>query len=127
MQGNSAKTKFSADACVFEPYMGPFLKKALNLEKAKTIVKELNGIYYDVFLNLNSNLPKKVRVVCILPDFKTYDNKVISIDRRVYERNGFSLVDVSSLNPKLELQNPIAYATPSGSKINRKIYILEKK
>lgn len=126
MQGNSAKTKFSADACVFEPYMGPFLKKALNLEKAKTIVKELNGIYYDVFLNLNSNLPKKARVVCILPDFKTYDNKVISIDRKVYERNGFSLVDVSSLNPKLELQNPIAYTTPSGSKINRKIYILEK-
>ena len=107
--------------------MGPFLKKALNLEKARNIVKELNSIYYAVFANLNNNLLKKARVVCILPDFKTYDNKVISINRGVYERNGFFLVDVSVLNPKLELQNPIAYTTPSGSMINRKIYILEKK
>ncbi|HOZ35578.1 MAG TPA: hypothetical protein PLK55_01170 [archaeon] len=127
IQGDSAKTRFSADACVFEPYMGPFLKKALNLEKARNIVKELNSIYYAVFANLNNNLLKKARVVCILPDFKTYDNKVISINRGVYERNGFFLVDVSVLNPKLELQNPIAYTTPSGSMINRKIYILEKK
>lgn len=127
IQGDSAKTKFSADACVFEPYMGPFLKKALNLEKARAIIKELNGIYYGVFANLNKNLLKRARVVCILPDFKTYDNKIISINRGVYERNGFSLVDVSVLNQKLELQNPIAYTTPSGSMINRKIYILEKK
>lgn len=127
IQGDSTKTRFSADACVFEPYMGPFLKKALNIDKARTIVKELNGIYYDVFTNLNNNLLKNARVVCILPDFKTYDNKIISINRGVYERNGFSLVDVSALNPKLELQNPIAYTTPSGSMINRKIYILEKK
>lgn len=127
IQGNSAKTKFSADACVFEPYMGPFLKKALNMEKAKNIVKELNDIYNGVFLNLNNNLPNNARVVCILPEFKTYDNKVVSINKGVYEKNGFSLVDVSFLNPKLDLQNPIVYTTPSGSMINRRIYIFEKK
>jgi len=123
---DSAKVKFFADACVFEPYMGPFFKKALNVEKAKTIVKELNGIYYNVFANLYTNLPRKARVVCVLPEFKTFDNKVIPINRDVYERNGFSLVDVSMIDSQMDLINPIVYTTPSGSMISRKIYILEK-
>lgn len=127
IKADSSKAKFSADACVFEPYMGPFLKKALNLEKAKTIVKELNGIYFDIFSTLYANLPKKARVVCILPEFKTFDNKVLPINRAVYEKNGFSLVDVALINSSLDLINPIPYTTPSGSMINRKIYILEKR
>ncbi len=126
IKADSSKANFNADACVFEPYMGPFLKKAINLEKARAIVKELNNIYFNVFNNLSRNIPKKAKVVCILPDFKTFDNKVVKVNREVYERNGFSLIDVNSINPELELLNPIPYFTPSGSMINRKIYILEK-
>jgi tRNA G10 N-methylase Trm11 len=127
IRGDSAKTKFQADASVFEPYMGPFLRKALTYDKAKTIVKELNEIYFKVFENLSKNLLQKSRVVCILPELKTFDKKIVSINKGVYEKNGFELVDVNKINKDLELINQIPYTTPSGSMINRKIYILEKR
>ncbi|MFA5745495.1 MAG: DNA methyltransferase [archaeon] len=127
IRGSSAETKFIADAAVFEPYMGPFLKKAITLDKARNIVKELNDVYFGVFSNLSRLLPYKARVVCILPEFKTFDNKVIPVNRAVYERSGFEVVDVSKIDANMELRNPISYSTPSGSMINRKIYILEKK
>jgi len=126
IKGNSGTSKFQADASVFEPYMGPFLRKAINIDKARATIKELNDIYFQVFENLSKQLPKKSKVVCILPELKTFDNKVVPINWAVYEKNGFSLVDVSKINRDLVLRNPINYSTPSGSMINRKIYILEK-
>ncbi len=126
MRGSSANIKFNADACVFEPYMGPFLKKMPNSLKAREIVKELNEIYFDVFSNLNKCLVKNARVVCILPEFKTNDQKIISINQAVFLKNGFRLIDVSMIDKDLNLKNPISYSTPDGSVINRTINILEK-
>lgn len=126
IKGSSATSKFQADASVFEPYMGPFLRKAINIDKARVTVKELNDIYFQVFENLSKHLSRKSRVVCILPELKTYDNKVVPINWAVYERNGFSLVDVSKIDGDLGLKNPINYSAPGGSMINRKIYLLEK-
>lgn len=126
LQGSSGKVKFRADNCVFEPYMGPFLKKIPSKEKSLKIVKELNEVYFDVFKNLYSNLNKHAKIVCILPEFKTFDNQTIRISQRSYLENGFRVYDVSKINPELDLINPISYSTPSGSRINRYIYILEK-
>lgn len=126
IRGSSVNTKFQADACVFEPYMGPFFKKLPNSVKARTLVKELNEIYSGVFLNLNKSLSKNARVVCILPEYKTNDKKLISINKDVFLKNGFRFVDVSKINEELDLKNPINYSTPDGSVINRTINILEK-
>jgi tRNA G10 N-methylase Trm11 len=127
IKGSSENTKFQADASVFEPYMGPFLRKALSYDKAKAIVKELNEIYFNVFENLSRHLSKNTKIVCILPELKTYDNKIIPINKSVFERSGFELLEVEKINQALDLINPIPYTTPSGSMINRKIYILEKR
>jgi len=126
IKGNSENSSFLADACVFEPYMGPFLKRLTNSTRAKEIVKDLNKLYFGVFSNLNKSLVKSARVVCILPEFKTNDKKIISIDKNVFLKNGFRYVNVFSLNENLDLKNPIDYSTPDGSFINRTINVLEK-
>lgn len=124
--GDSAKTRFSADACVFEPYMGPFLKKQPSFSNCKELVSELNRIYFAVFSNLDKCLPTSAKVVCILPEFKASNSKVVSIDNRVFLDNGFAYVDVLKFDKGLGLKNKINYSTPDGSFIGRTINLLEK-
>ena len=126
IQGNSAKVDYKADFAVFEPYMGPFLKKLPSKERSLKITKELNKLYFEVFNNLNKSLNNSAKIVCVLPEFKTFDDQKIKISSKVFLENGFRLFDVSKLNKDLDLINPIPYTTPSGSRINRHIYILEK-
>ncbi len=122
INSDSTKTNFKADAVVFEPYMGPFLDKLPNHVKAKNIVSSLSKLYYDIFKNLNKNLKSKSKIVCVLPEIRTYDDKLFNISNSVFLKNSFQLVDTT----KYDITNPISYNTPSGSKINRYIYILEK-
>lgn len=126
IEGDSSKVKFVADACVFEPYMGDFIKRLPSADRAKKTVNELNKLYFDIFKNLNKCLKSKSKVVCIFPEFKTYDNQVFKIKKSVFLDNGFRYVDVEKYNSKISIENPIMYSTPSGSVINRSINILEK-
>ncbi len=123
--GDSGKIKFKADCAVFEPYMGPFLKKMPSEKKARKTVKNLEKIYYFVFRNLSKNLKKKAKVVCILPEIPKYEGS-IKISTRVFYENGFKLENVQKYS-NMKLENPITYDTPDGSRIIRKIYLLEKR
>ncbi len=127
LHGDSSKLKVRADAVVFEPYMGPFISKLLNYTRAKEISDSLTKLYFDVFKNLSENLKPKTRVVCILPEFKTYDNKIIKITNDVFLKNNFVFYDLKKINKDITIENPIFYTTPNDSKINRYIYILERK
>jgi len=98
------------------------LDKLPNHVKAKNIVSSLSKLYYDIFKNLNKNLKSKSKIVCVLPEIRTYDDKLFNISNSVFLKNSFQLVDTT----KYDITNPISYNTPSGSKINRYIYILEK-
>jgi tRNA G10 N-methylase Trm11 len=125
IRGDSSKIKINADFCVFEPYMGPFLRKTPPEGKAKKIAKELENIYFEVFRNLSRNLPKKTKIVCILPEVPKYEGS-IKITNNVFLKNGFVIKDVNKYNNQMKLENPIVYNTPDGSRIVRKIYILER-
>ncbi|HRT03325.1 MAG TPA: DNA methyltransferase [Candidatus Diapherotrites archaeon] len=126
INGDATSLNITADGVVFEPYMGPFLNKLPSSGTAKAILKQLNSLYFDLFKNLSNNLKTGTRIVCILPEFKTNNNKIYGIYKNVYEKNNFGLVNVSEINKDLDLKNPIFYTTPSGTKINRYIYVLEK-
>jgi tRNA G10 N-methylase Trm11 len=124
--GDSSKKTFKADYCVFEPYMGPFLRKLLPEKKAKKVAKDLEKIYFNVFKNLSKNLNKKTKIVCILPEIPMY-NSSIKIKKDVFYKNGFKIKDVSKYSKNINLENPIEYNTPDGSRMQRKIYLLERK
>jgi len=124
--GNSSKIFFKADGACFEPYMGPFLDNLPNEQRVKQILGEIVPLYSDLFDNLANNLKGKGRIVCVLPEFQTYDNKIIKLSENVFLNHGFKIVSLTGLSNKLNLINPIPYNTPSGSKILRNIYILEK-
>ncbi len=108
--GSSTNTQFEADAAVFEPYMGPFLKSEPNKANALKIKEELDELYFETFKNLKRCLRDNGKVVCILPDFKTNNGEIIKINRSVL--NGFEKV------------HEIPYESAGGSKILRNIYIL---
>jgi len=127
LHGDSSKLNFSADGVVFEPYMGPFISKLPNFLRAKSIVDSLNKLYSDLFRNLYSNLKPKTRIVCILPELKTYDDQLLKVSDSVFLNNGFSYLDTSKITNQVSIENPIFYAAANDSKINRYIYILERK
>jgi len=124
--GNSTKIKFKADACVSEPFMGPFLDNLPNTFRAQKIVSNLSVLYSDLFENLNLNLKKNAIVVFVLPEFRTFDNKIVNVSENVFFKNNFKKLDVSLLDGDIKLENPIFYTAPNGSKINRYIYILKR-
>ncbi len=124
--GNSSKVLFRADGACFEPYMGPFLDSRPNEHRVKQILGDIIPLYSALFDNLTFNLKGKGRVVCVLPEFQTYDDKIIKLPERVFLAHGFKIVPSNELSSKLNIINPIPYNTPSGSKILRNIYILEK-
>jgi tRNA G10 N-methylase Trm11 len=107
--------------------MGPFISKLPNFLRAKSIVDSLNKLYSDLFRNLYSNLKPKTRIVCILPELKTYDDQLLKVSDSVFLNNGFSYLDTSKITNQVSIENPIFYAAANDSKINRYIYILERK
>lgn len=124
--GDSTKENFKSDGCVFEPYMGEFLKKLPGLEKAKESVRKLEKFYSSVFNNLVKNLNKDAKIVCILPYFTTFDKKKVYLSNEFFAHLPFKHSDLKK-DFGLDIKNPIEYFTPSGSLINRQVHILEKK
>jgi len=124
--GDSSRLEYRADAACFEPYTGPFLDKLPNEHRVRQILSELIPLYSALFDNLYMNLSGKGKIVCVLPEFKTFDEKIILLPQRVFLEHGFKLVDTKDITDKFNIQNPVPYTTPSGSKISRNIYILEK-
>lgn len=114
IEDDSREAMFEAQGCVFEPYMGPFLKSLPKQGEASEIIRELNELYEGVFKNLSTNLEDKSKIICILPDIETNTNNIIPIDKSVFLNNGLRL-----------LEDPVEYMTSSGSKIRRNLYVLE--
>lgn len=127
LHGDSTKAKFFADAVAFEPYMGPFISKLPNYNRARDIISSLDLLYFNLFKNLSKNLKSKTKVVCILPEIQTYDGQKVRTSESVFLKNGFVFFNFSKIDEKIDFENPIFYTTPNDSKINRYIYILEKK
>ncbi len=122
---DSSLAEYRADACVFEPYMGPFLKKAPSYNQAMKIMNRLEDLYIRVFDNLYKNLSSKAPVVCVLPYMKTSDGKTIQLYDKFFKTIKFEFDTISF--GKTKISNPIDYSTPDGSKIGRKIYKLKRK
>ena len=126
IHNDSRYVKLFADGSVFEPYMGPFLKSTPNSLKASKIMMELNHLYSDIFKNLNSSLPIGSKVVCILPFLKSYQNEIFDIKvGKVIKDNGFKFLDFKK-EYNLDILNPLIYSTPDGSRIGRKLYVVQK-
>lgn len=121
---DAQSASFRADACVFEPYMGPFLKEIPNDKKASKIITELENLYLQVFENLAENLSSGAPVVCILPFIKSNSGKVFELSDKFFRKINFSLINLSQKYQGMNIQNPIEYNTPDGSRIGRRLYYL---
>lgn len=123
----SDQVNFKADGVCFEPYMGPFLNNLPNDFRAKKIISNLNELYFKIFENLSNNLKKNSKIVCVLPQIKTFEKNIYNINQKVFLDNGFRFVETSKISNELNLENPIFYSTPNNkSKINRFICVFEK-
>lgn len=124
--GDAQESKFNADGVVFEPFMGPFLTKTLSVSQAKSEIAKLNELYSLVFKNISRNLKPGSPIVCILPGYLTREKNVIFTDDAVFLDNNFILKDLKSELNYTTLKNKIDYESKGGSKILRKVYILER-
>ncbi len=129
---SSETADFNADACVFEPFMGPFLKNLPRYVEAENTVYMLTNIYTNLFKNLYKSLRQREKglpsVVCILPEFKTREGKLLKPDyNKIFSSTGFKLMDLKEIDTSLNIKNPILYQTPEGNNIIRKLYVLERK
>lgn len=113
--GDSTIEAYKADGCVFEPYMGPFMKKLPSYAEASKVKDYLEKLYAATFNNLSHSLSEYGEVVCIIPYFKTNDGNFVRINTSVFTDFGF----------EAEL-DPIEYNTPEGSKIQRQLWLLQK-
>lgn len=123
---DSTKVDFTADGCVFEPYMGEFLKKAPGIDKAKESMWKLEKFYSLIFANLAKHLTDNAQIVCILPYLATYDGKKVYLSNDFFAKLAFKHVNLEQ-KYGLKIHNPIEYFTPSGSLINRQVHIFQKK
>lgn len=111
----------NVDCIATEPYLGPFLRKLPTEQEAREIVKDLSKLY-DSFLRESSKLLKKgSKIAIVVPTFKTKNAKLIRIGfQTMLKKHGFDIYQ-----PLKNTLVPIDYVL-KGSKIRRKIYILEK-
>ena len=116
IHSDAQSAKFKADACVFEPYMGPFMEKLPSMEKAKKVSLELASLYDASFSNVAKNLSVGAPVVCIIPYFETYDGKIVEVDTKFFAKNKFQ-----------PTHERVDYDRPDKARIRRRIYFLEKK
>lgn len=111
---DAQSTKFSADAVVFEPYMGPFLSELPSKKAAQMIIEELQELYFLTFKNLYKNLKEGSIVVCVLPSIP-YKGGTLELN----------LYDIFQENFVMQA-DAVEYEAASGSTLKRKIYILER-
>lgn len=126
IEGDSQNTDFLADHCIFEPYMGPFLRSIPTKRQAEDIAKDLEKLYSNVFKNLNKNLVGNGKVVCILPSIPFQGGEFIEISNSVFSKNNFRL-QVLPKEVSEVMSNPIPYTPSAKSLIGRKLYLLEKR
>ena len=120
---NAQEAQFEADGCVFEPFMGPFMTKLPNKQRAIKVMQRLEELYLEVFENLNRSLKKFAPVVCVLPYLETQDGDIIQLSSRFFKGIKF---DIASMYEHFQINNPIDYDTPAGSRIRRRIYLFKK-
>ncbi len=59
------------DAVVFEPFMGKPQRRVLNIAQAKELLEETETLFQGVFRDLEHLGRERLRVVCVLPSYKT--------------------------------------------------------
>ncbi len=120
VHGNSAKiNKYfkSVDCVASEPYMGPFFKSYPKKEEVFKVVKELNILYEEFFINLKKIV--KGRVAIEIPIFKASNRKKYRLNTESFlEKSGFRMAKLD------DVELPILYKDKK-SIIEREIYVLE--
>lgn len=130
---NADSTEFTIneniDAVVFEPYMGPFLKKIPTSLEAQKIITELNALYSKLFLNLSRIDNPELRVVCILPGIPSKESEIYWTSERVFHKYGFIQLRGIVAQPRITqgLFKTVEYESAGQNILKRRIYILEKK
>lgn len=104
-------SKNSFDCIVTEPYLGPLLKKVPSINEVRKIVSELNTLYSAVFEQFLKVLKPEGKVVIILPEFMTEENKVLALNK-------------DYITESFEILNEIPYFEER-HKLKRVIYVLK--
>jgi len=108
------------ETVVTEPYLGPFYRGYPSKQEAEKIAKELESLYKRTLIELAKKVTGKI--VFIIPELKTREKENIKIDfNAILKRTGFYPV-----SPYQKIKMPLPYFDKK-DKINRYIYILEKK
>lgn len=120
------------DAVVFEPYMGPFLKKIPTSLEAQKIIAELNTLYSKLFFNLSKIANQNLKVVCILPGIPDNRDNIHWSSESSFSKSGFEIQkNIESYNDQndinISIYNPVLYESAGQNIIKRRIYILKKK
>jgi tRNA G10 N-methylase Trm11 len=122
IKGDSAKiNKYvdKVDCVASEPYLGPYLKNRPKKEGAIKIIKELNKLYEEFFVNLKKILKKNGKVAMVFPIIIASDRKEYRLNlNKILEESGFK---ISKLD---DVDFPIPYNEKKGV-IGREIYVLE--
>ena len=116
----SKKVK-SVDCIATEPYLGPYIKKLPTEMEAREIAKDISRLYNNFLKEASKILKTGSKVAVIVPAFKTRDSKTI----RIGFQNMLKIHNFKIHQPLKNKLIPLDY-TLRGSKIRRKIYILEK-
>lgn len=133
---NADSTEFiinkKIDAVVFEPYMGPFLKKIPSSLEAQKIISELDNLYSKLFFNLSKIENPNLKVVCILPGIPDNKSSIYWSNENSFIKNGFSLqknlrIDISQYDSNIAIYNPVLYESAGQNILKRRVYILEKR
>lgn len=133
---NADSTEFmineNIDAVVFEPYMGPFLKKIPTSLEAQKIIAELDALYSKLFLNLSKIANQNLKVVCILPGIPDNRDTIHWSNESSFSKCGFKIqknieIYIDQNNVNISIYNPVLYESAGQNIIKRRIYILEKK
>lgn len=111
----------SANCIATEPYLGPYLKKLPTEMEARNIAKDLSRLYNNFLKEASKILRTGSKVAVIVPTFKTKDSKTIRIGFQNLLKNHRFKIHQPLKNNLI----PLDYVL-RGSKIRRKIYILEK-
>ncbi|RJR31206.1 hypothetical protein C4569_03185 [Candidatus Parcubacteria bacterium] len=87
----------SVDAIITEPYLGPALKGNEPEHRIKVIVRELEKLYMDAFLEFKKILKPKAKVVIVFPQIKA-TGKIFELDILPQLRqSGFRLISEQDL------------------------------
>lgn len=116
---SSKQINIKADTVASEPYMGPLLRKIPTEKEAIEIMEKLRPLYNSLLRNLNENV--RGRVAIVMPRFRLYSGKRISVNfEQIASDNGYK---VSSILP--EIKFPITYLGQRAI-IEREIWVIEK-